>query len=72
MATKLDLQERLNMRFLTVANKEKQEIYGTCGESADTEILCGEVNDIAGFSASKAEVPLAQFQTGVVIFMEGT
>ena len=36
MATKLDLQERLNMRFLTVANKEKQEIYGTCGESADT------------------------------------
>lgn len=36
MAKKVDLQERLNMRFLTVAYKEKQEIYGTCRESADT------------------------------------
>ena len=36
MAKKVDLQERLNMRFLTVAYKEKQEIYGTCHESADT------------------------------------
>ena len=36
MAKKVDLQERLNMRFLTVAYKEKQEIYGTCCESADT------------------------------------
>ena len=36
MAKKVDLQERLNMRFLTVAYKEKQEIYGTCCESSDT------------------------------------
>ena len=36
MAKKVDLQERLNMRFLTVAYKEKQEIYGTCCESVDT------------------------------------
>ena len=36
MAKKVDLQERLNMRFLTVAYKEKQEVYGTCCESADT------------------------------------
>lgn len=36
MAKKVDLQERLNMRFLTVAYKDKQEIYGTCCESSDT------------------------------------
>ena len=36
MAKKVDLQERLNMRFLTVAYKEKHEIYGTCCESVDT------------------------------------
>lgn len=36
MAKKVDLQERLNMRFLTVSYKEKQEIYGTCRESVDT------------------------------------
>ena len=36
MAKKVDLQERLNMRFLTVAYKDKQEIYGTCCKSADT------------------------------------
>ena len=36
MAKKVDLQERLNMRFLTVAYKEKQENYGTNSQSADT------------------------------------
>ena len=36
MAKKVDLQKRLNMRFLTVSYKEKQEIYGTCCESSDT------------------------------------
>ena len=36
MAKKVDLQERLNMRFLTVAYKEKQELYGTDTSSADT------------------------------------
>ena len=36
MAKKVDLQERLNMRFLTVAYAEKHETYGTCGESSDT------------------------------------
>lgn len=35
MAKKVDLQERLNMRFLTVAYKEKQETYGTSCVSAD-------------------------------------
>lgn len=35
MAKKVDLQERLNMRFLTVAYKEKHETYGTSCVSAD-------------------------------------
>ena len=43
MAKKIDLQERLNMRFLTVAYKEKQEIYGTCCESADTGNIALEI-----------------------------
>ena len=36
MAKNVDLQERLNMRFLTVAYVEKHEAYGTCGEPSDT------------------------------------
>lgn len=36
MAKKVDLQERLNVRFLTVAYKEKQDTYGTSCASADT------------------------------------
>ena len=36
MAKNVDLQERLNMRFLTVSYKEKQETYGTSSTAADT------------------------------------
>ena len=36
MAKKVDLQERLNMRFLTVSYKEKQETYGTRSTAVDT------------------------------------
>ena len=36
MAKKVDMQERLNMRFLTVSYKEKQETYGTRSTAADT------------------------------------
>ena len=46
MAKKVDLQERLNMRFLTVAYKEKQETYGTCSESADTGSIALDVLNI--------------------------
>ena len=35
MAKKVDLQKRLNMRFLTVSYEEKQETYGTCTDSAN-------------------------------------
>ena len=46
MAKKVDLKERLNMRFLTVAYKEKQEVYGTCSESADTGNIALDVLNI--------------------------
>ena len=36
MPKNLNLQERLNMRFLTVSYKEKQETYGTRSTAADT------------------------------------
>ena len=46
MAKKADLQERLNMRFLTVAYKEKQEIYGTDTSSADTGSIALDILNI--------------------------
>lgn len=46
MAKKVDLQERLNMRFLTVAYKEKQEIYGTDTASADTGSIALDILNI--------------------------
>ena len=36
MAQKVDLQERLKMRFLTVDYRDKQEVYGTSINAADT------------------------------------
>ena len=46
MAKNVDLQERLNIRFLTVAYKEKQEAYGTCCDSADTGNIALDVLNI--------------------------
>ena len=46
MAKKVDLQERLNMRFLTVAYKEKQEIYGTDTASTDTGSIALDILNI--------------------------
>ena len=46
MAKNVDLQERLNMRFLTVTYKEKQEAYGTCCDSADTGNIALDVLNI--------------------------
>ena len=46
MAKNVDLQERLNMRFLTVAYKEKQEAYGTCCDSADAGNIALDVLNI--------------------------
>ena len=39
---------------------------------ADAKQLCGEVNDIPAGPAAEAVEPLVQFQTGVMVCMEGT
>ena len=46
MAKKVDLQERLNMRFLTVAYADKREIYGTSQVSADTGSIALDVLNV--------------------------
>ena len=49
MAQKVDLQERLKMRFLTVDYKDKQETYGTCCTSADTGNIALDILNIPGY-----------------------
>ena len=46
MAKKVDLQERLNMRFLTVAYSEKQETYGNDIACADTGSIALDILNI--------------------------
>ena len=46
MAKKADLQKRLNMRFLTVAYKEKQETYGTNTTCADSGSIALDILNI--------------------------
>ena len=46
MAKKVDLQERLNMRFLTVAYTDKQEINGSSCTSADTGSIALDILNI--------------------------
>ena len=46
MAKKVDLQERLNMRLLTVAYADKREIYGTSQVSADTGSIALDVLNV--------------------------
>ena len=49
MAQKVDLQERLKMRFLTVDYRDKQETYGTCCSSADTGNIALEILNIPDY-----------------------
>ena len=49
MAQKVDLQERLKMRFLTVDYREKQETYGTCCSSADTGSIALDILNIPDY-----------------------
>ena len=49
MAQKVDLQERLKMRFLTVAYRDKQETYGTCCSSADTGNVALDILNISDY-----------------------
>lgn len=43
MARRINIQERLKMRFLTVDYKEKQEAYGTSTAAADTGSIALEI-----------------------------
>lgn len=49
MAQKVDLQERLKMRFLTVAYRNKQETYGTCCSSVDTGNIALDILNIPDY-----------------------
>jgi len=49
VAQKVDLQERLKMRFLTVAYRDKQETYGTCCSSADTGNVALDILNIPDY-----------------------
>ena len=46
MAQRVNIQERLKMRFLTVDYKEKQEAYGTSAHAADTGSIALDVLNI--------------------------
>ena len=49
MAKKVDLQKRLNMRFLTVSYEEKQETYGTCTDSANIGSIALDILNLPDF-----------------------
>lgn len=46
MAQRVNIQERLKMRFLTVDYREKQEAYGTSTNAADTGAIALEILNI--------------------------
>ena len=49
MAQKVDLQERLKMRFLTVDYRDKQEVYGTSDTASDTGAIALEILNIPDY-----------------------
>lgn len=49
MAQKVDLQERLKMRFLTVDYRDKQEVYGTSTNAADTGTIALDILNIPDY-----------------------
>ena len=49
MAQKVDLQERLKMRFLTVDYRDKQEVYGTSDTASDTGTISLEILNIPDY-----------------------
>ncbi len=46
MAQRVNIQERLKMRFLTVNYKEKQEAYGTSAQAADTGSIALDILNV--------------------------
>lgn len=53
MAQKVDLQERLKMRFLTVDYRDKQEVYGTSTNAADTGTIALDILNIPDYVLEK-------------------
>ena len=53
MAQKVDLQERLKMRFLTVDYRDKQEVYGTSTNAADTGTIALDILNIPDYILEK-------------------
>ena len=49
MAQKVNLQERLKMRFLTVDYRDKQETYGTCCTSVDAGNIALDILNIPDY-----------------------
>ena len=49
MTQKVDLQERLKMRFLTVDYRDKQEVYGTSTTASDTGTISLEILNIPDY-----------------------
>ncbi len=49
MAQRINIQERLKMRFLTVDYRDKQETYGTCYSSADTGNIALDILNIPDY-----------------------
>ena len=49
MVQKVDLQERLKMRFLTVDYRDKQEVYGTSTNAADTGTIALDILNIPDY-----------------------
>ena len=49
MAQKVDLQERLKMRFLTVDYRDKQEVYGTSTTASDTGAVALDILNIPDY-----------------------
>jgi hypothetical protein len=49
VAQKVDLQERLKMRFLTVNYRDKQEVYGTSTTASDTGAVALDILNIPDY-----------------------
>ena len=49
MAQKVDLQERLKMKFLTVDYRDKQEVYGTSTTASDTGAIALDILNIPDY-----------------------
>ena len=68
MAQKVDLQERLKMRFLTVDYRDKQETYGTSCSSADTGNIALDILNVPDYVLEEL-VELTDPMMQLVVFL---